>query len=93
MPRPNADGAGTDLAQPVEALSFHDFGTRFAVTLHGGAPKKWFRTINEGADPLEVDWTDQPIVMQGYKEQLSREQIWLLVTYLQSINADLQAER
>lgn len=86
---PNADGAGTDFAQPVEELSFHDFGTRFAVTLHGGAPKKWFRVINEGAEPLEVDWTDQPLVMNGYRDQLAREQIWLLVTYLQSVDADI----
>lgn len=89
---PNADGAGTDLAQPVPELSFHDFGTRFAVTLHGGAPRKWFRIINEGADPLEVDWTDQLIVMQSYKDRLAREQIWLLVTYLQSIDATLSGE-
>ena len=85
----NADGAGTDLAQPVPELSFHDFGTRFAVTLHGGAPRKWFRIINEGADPLAVEWSDQPIVMHGYQEELAREQIWLLITYLQSIDADL----
>jgi len=86
---PKADGAGTELAQPVPDLSFHNFGTRFGVTLHHGAPRKWFRTIDQGAEPLEVDWTDQPIVMKSFHDTLAREQIWLLVTYLQSVDADL----
>ena len=90
---PNADGAGTNLKQPVPELSFHDFATRFVVTLHGGAPRKWFRTIDQGAEPLQVDWQDQPIVMNAYHDTLAREQIWLLVTYLQSLDADLPADQ
>lgn len=84
-----ADGAGTELPQRVSDLSFHNFGTRFGVALHHGAPRKWFCIIDQGAEPLEVDWTDEPIVMEGFHDILAREQIWLLVTYLQSLDVDL----
>lgn len=82
----HADGRGPESVEPTEPMDFHRFSTRFAVTLHGGAPSRWFRVIDEGTvsesgqDPL-----GNPLVMESFHDTLAREQIWLVVTYLQSL--------
>lgn len=82
----NADGHGSDVPTPTDEMNFHKFSTRFAVTLHGGAPSKWFRIINDGTTSAQGhDANGQPLVMEPFSDKLAREQIWLIVTYLQSL--------
>ena len=81
-----ADGNGAEVPQPTESMDFHRFSTRFAVTLHGGAPSRWFRVIDEGTvSETGVDPQGKPLVMEPFHDTLAREQIWLVVTYLQSL--------
>jgi mono/diheme cytochrome c family protein len=91
----NADGRGPAMPVAIPAMDFHRSGMRFAVTVHGGAPRSWFRTIHDGTS-VEVednDGTSLTLDMPAYGERLAREQIWLVITYLQSVDADLPAEK
>jgi mono/diheme cytochrome c family protein len=91
----SADGRGAMLPIPMPSMDFHRAGVRFAVTLHGGAPKRWFRTIRDGtvAEVESEDGTPLRIEMPAYEGRLSNEQVWLVVTYLQSLDADMPEER
>lgn len=84
-----ADGQGPDMPVYLPEMDFRRPGRRFSITLHGGAPKKWFRVISEG---VKVDAADNEagveLEMPAYDTLLSREQIWLVVTYLQSFEHD-----
>jgi len=77
------DGRGPAMSQPAPELDFHRFSKRFAVTVHHGAPRAWFGKIAEGAPAAKGN-----PAMPAFKDVLAREQIWLAVTYLQSLNAD-----
>lgn len=91
---PNADGTGPMMPGPLDSMDFHRFGMRFAVGLHNGAPKSWFRTLRDGASAeVELeDGTSAVVEMPGYSDRLAVEQIWLLVTYLQSRDMDLPSK-
>lgn len=87
----DADGRGRALPVPLESINFHRTGLRIDITMHGGAVEKWFKTIENGAS-VEADGADGnpiTITMPGFKDRLAREQVWLVVTYLQSLNADI----
>lgn len=84
-----ADGRGPMMAARLPEMDFHRFATRFAVTIHRGAPGKWFRAIRDGAESSALDSSGAPFTMQPFGEVLAREQIWLVVTYLQSLDTDL----
>lgn len=66
---------------------FHAFGKRFAVTLHGGAPRAWFKKISEGYGETVNYPSGSGPAMPTFKDTLAREQIWLAITYLQSLDA------
>lgn len=83
----NAEGGGAGAAAAGRTQDFHAFGKRFAVTLHGGAPRAWFQKISEG---YGTSAHGRP-AMPAFKNVLAREQIWLVITYLQSL--DLYAEK
>ena len=84
----NADGRGPAMPRALAKMDFHTFGKRFAITLHGGAPKKWFRRISDGytSDVRNPDGTAN--AMPALRDVLAREQIWLAITYLQSLDKD-----
>ncbi len=86
----NADGRGTRLPEALAGADFHDFSHRFASTLHHGAPRAWFRKITGGytAETPNSDGTFSE--MPAFNDTLAREQVWLVITYLQSLDADLQ---
>jgi hypothetical protein len=77
---------------PVVAsgLNFHRTGLRMDITFHGGPEAKWFHTISEGGSVQEKAGDGSPVtlVMPPFKDRLAKEQIWLAVTYLQSLDAD-----
>ena len=89
----NADGRGKLLPETVALADFHDFSHRFAVTLHGGAPRSWFKKITEGYAQEEADGDTAYAVMPAFGDTLAREQVWLVVTYLQSLDADIPSDR
>ncbi len=80
-------GDGPSVLPAYPCKDFHAFEKRFAVTLHGGAPRAWFRKIHDGAG-ARIEYPDGPsTAMPAFGETLSREQIWLAITYLQSLDA------
>ncbi|HPF39069.1 MAG TPA: c-type cytochrome [Phycisphaerae bacterium] len=83
----DARGHGPSALPDYPANDFHDFGQRFAATLHRGAPRRWFRSITNGTGDI-VTYPDEPPgpAMPAFGAKLSREQIWLLITYLQSLD-------
>jgi mono/diheme cytochrome c family protein len=89
----NADGQGEFLSEGMRLADFHDFSHRFAVTLHGGAPKSWFKKISEGYVDEEAEGDMTHAVMPDFGDTLAREQIWLVITYLQSLDADIPKDR
>lgn len=83
----DARGHGSSTLKDYPATDFKTFGKRFAATLHRGAPKKWFRVIREGNGEL-VDYPDErTTAMPAFGNKFTREQIWLVITYLQSLDA------
>ncbi len=84
----DAGGTGPDLPIYRPAMDFRRFGRRFGVTLHGGAPRKWFGVIADGVTvAAEDNKAGMPLEMPAYRDELAREQIWLVVTYLQSFES------
>lgn len=87
-------GQGPSTLKDHPATDFKTFGKRLAATLHRGAPKKWFRVIRDGSGDM-VKYPDQETTaMPAFGNALTREQIWLVITYLQSldIHASMSAE-
>lgn len=82
-----ADGRGPAMKAALPKMDFHSFDHRFAVTLHGGAPRTWFKKISEGYTSEVVNPDGSPNTMPAMKDVLAREQIWLAITYLQSLDA------
>jgi len=85
----DARGKGPSTLPGHPAPDFQSFGNRFAATLHRGAPHKWFRVIRDGSGDV-VDYPDGPsTAMPAFRDKLAREQIWLAITYLQSLDMHL----
>jgi len=83
----DARGHGPATLADHPAGDFKSFGKRFAATLHRGAPRKWFRVIRDGTGDV-VQYPDGPSpAMPPFGDTLAREQIWLVITYLQSLDA------
>jgi len=87
----NVDGNGAALPTPMPSMSFHRTGLRWDITMRGGAVAKWFKTIREGttARATKPDGTEAIVQMPAFDQRLTREQTWLVITYLQSFDRDL----
>lgn len=82
----DARGHGPATLTDYPANDFKTFSSRFAATLHRGAPRKWFRVIRDGSGDV-VQYPDaKTTAMPSFSQKLAREQIWLVITYLQSLN-------
>lgn len=82
----DARGNGPSALPDHPAKNFHSFGKRLTSTLHRGAPRKWFRIISEGTGDV-VEYPDGASkAMPAFGEIMTREQIWLAITYLQSLD-------
>jgi mono/diheme cytochrome c family protein len=80
-----ASGGGPSSLAEHPATSFKTLGKRIGATLHRGAPRKWFRVIRDGSGDI-VEYPDgRTSAMPAFGQQLGNEQIWLVVTYLQSL--------
>lgn len=87
----DADGHGPGMPVELASMNFHRFGMRADITAHGGAVKKWFRTIENGTTAKATSKEGSPVEvkMPAFSDRLAREQIWLVITYLQSLDCDL----
>jgi len=84
----DARGRGPSTLAEFPATNFKTFWKRLAATLHRGAPRKWFRVIRDGAGDM-VDYAgERSRAMPAFGDKLAREQIWLVITYLQSLDMD-----
>jgi len=83
----DADGHGSALLPGHPAKDFHAPMPRIASTLYRGRPQKWFRIILDGTGDI-VQYPDEPPgpAMPAFREKLAREQAWLAITYLQSLD-------
>lgn len=82
----DARGHGPATLEGHPANDFKSFGSRFAATLHRGAPRKWFRVIRDGAGEV-VEYPDgRMTAMPPFKSNLANEQIWQVISYLQSLD-------
>lgn len=82
----DVDGKGDDVLPTNPCKNFHAFDKRFAVTLHRGAPRSWFKKIRDGHGAIAQYPTGPSTAMPAFGELLSNEQIWLAITYLQSLD-------
>ncbi len=82
----DARGRGSSTLKDYPATDFKTFGKRFAATLHRGAPRKWFRVIRDGSGEVVEYPDEQTTAMPAFGDKLTREQIWLVITYLQSLD-------
>jgi len=82
----DARGHGPSTLSDHPATDFKTFGKRLAATLHRGAPRKWYRVIRDGTGDV-VNYPDETTTaMPSFSNTLTREQIWLVITYLQSLD-------
>ncbi len=82
----DARGRGPAVLEGYPANDFKSFGSRFAATLHRGAPRKWFRVIRDGAGDV-VQYPDkETTAMPPFNDNLANEQIWQVISYLQSLD-------
>ncbi|MFQ5492290.1 MAG: c-type cytochrome [Phycisphaerae bacterium] len=82
----DARGQGPSVLAGHPANDFKTFQNRFAATIHRGAPRRWFRIIRDGAGEV-VDYPNETTTaMPAFGDKLAREQIWLVITYLQSLD-------
>ncbi|NOX59523.1 MAG: c-type cytochrome [Planctomycetes bacterium] len=82
----DARGRGPAALASYPANDFKTFGSRFAATLHRGAPRKWFRVIRDGAGDVVEYPEEETTAMPPFGDKLAREQIWLTIAYLQSLD-------
>lgn len=87
----DARGQGPSILPDHPATDFKTFGKRLAATLHRGAPRKWFRVIQDGSGDAVIYPEGQMTAMPAFRDKLTREQIWLVITYLQSLNIHARA--
>lgn len=85
------DGRGPDVLPVAPRKDFHAAGTRFVVLLHRGAPRTWFRKIRDGAVALVTYADGESTAMPAFLGTLSNEHIWLVVTFLQSLDIDVRS--
>ncbi len=82
----DARGRGPATLDGYPANDFKTFGSRFAATLHRGAPRKWFRVIRDGAGDTVEYPNATTSAMPPFSGKLANEQIWQVITYLQTLD-------
>lgn len=85
----DARGRGPSSLPDHPGPDFRSFGNRLASTLHRGAPRRWFRVIRDGSGEV-VEYPDErTTAMPAFGDKMTRGQIWLVITYLQSLDMHL----
>jgi len=77
-------GDGPDVPGDCRPPDFRSPRMRWQAAVDLRAPARWFRAIHDGAGPTVEYPRGAGPAMPAFGEMLAREQIWLLVTYLQS---------
>ncbi len=84
----DARGRGPSMPTEIPRMDFHSPIKRMMITLHNGAPRAWFRKVSEGFTSKIRNPDGTPNTMTAFGDVLTREQIWLAITYLQSLDID-----
>lgn len=82
----DARGTGPSTLPQFPADDFRSFFKRVMSAVHRGTPRKWFREIRDGKGQV-IDYAEGPsTAMPPFADKLAREQIWWVITYLQSLD-------
>lgn len=81
---PNADGLGPAGEQLLGTKDFHHPHIRMAVGMSDRYVAEWYAKTSQGADSGQVMPDGTTRAMPAMKDLLTREQIWLAITYLAS---------
>jgi len=77
-----AAGDGPSALPAFPPHNFRAFGARAAIALNGGPSDGWFETVLHGSGE-RVDYAaGRSRAMPAFDRKLSREQIWMVLTYL-----------
>lgn len=81
-----ADASGSGPGMPVGSpkMNFHDSSKRGLLRMTGRAPKSWIESLRNGVTSKTVV-AGKPLVMPTFQPTLTNEQMWLAVTYLETI--------
>ncbi len=79
-------GNGPDALPGHRPGDFRAPKMRWAVTIHRGAPATWFKKIHDGFGPYVEYPAGTSRAMPAFGQTLAREQIWLAIAYLQSLD-------
>lgn len=81
-----ADASGSGPGMPVGSpkMNFHDGSKRGLLKMTGRAPKSWIESLRNGVTSKTVV-AGKPLVMPTVQPTLTNEQMWLAVTYLETV--------
>jgi mono/diheme cytochrome c family protein len=81
-----ADASGSGPGMPVGSpkMNFHDGSKRGLLKMTGRAPKSWIESLRNGVTSKTVVG-GKPLAMPTFQPTLTNEQMWLAVTYLETI--------
>lgn len=81
-----ADASGSGPGMPVGSpkMNFHDGSKRGLLKMTGRAPKSWIESLRNGVTSKTVV-AGKPLAMPTFQPTLTNEQMWLAVTYLETI--------
>lgn len=88
---PNADGLGPSGEQLLGTKDFHHSHIRMAVNMSDSYVAGWYTKTSNGSDTGQVMPDGTARAMPAMRDLLTREQIWLALTYLAS-NDDMANE-
>lgn len=80
----DADGQGWEALKDRPPKDFGSFWTRVGVALSGGPPANWFERTHDGYGPTVKYLDGKMQAMPAFGDKLTREQIWMVLTYLAS---------
>lgn len=81
-----ADASGSGPGMPVGSpkMNFHDGSKRGLLKMTGRAPKSWIESLRNGVTSKTVV-AGKPLAMPTFQPTLTNEQMWLAVTYLETV--------
>jgi len=78
----NAAGDGLSALPDHPPKNFRSTAARMQVALAGGAPGEWFEDVRDGHGSQVRYSQGQTRAMPAFRDRLSNEQIWLVLTFL-----------
>lgn len=79
------DGRGKLTINPTSKMDFRKSHGRLAIQMTGRAPASWFKKVSDGYTSKQVNPDGWHNAMPAMKQVLSREQIWLAMSYVEAL--------